>query len=166
MNSNCNVYRLSIKINGFAELGEYLGSIPVFSKNNICLSIEDLMIQLESCKEQFYIQNEFKNRLDNKEILDIIDFPPYYIELRKDGIYRITQKRGNSKQIFEGRFQFISYDNEIFIIMRNEVVYSGSFSEIMRQLSPFRYSGSYDCLKKVFNYYSKSFKKINKYEVS
>lgn len=162
MNNNCNVYRLSIKINGFAELGEYIGSIPVFSRNDICHGIEDLMIQLESCKEQFYLKNELNNKRDKKEIVDIIDFPPYYIELRKDGIYRITQKRGNSKQIFEGRFQFISYDSEGFIIMRNNSVYSGSFPEIMRQLSPFRYSGSYDCLKKVFNYYSKNFKKINK----
>ncbi len=128
-------YNLSIKINGFDKLGEYTNSIPIFSRNVLCDGIDSLMIKLISYKEQFYLQTKLNNKKCKNKILEIIDFYPHYIEIRRDGIYRITQKRGHSHQIFEGEFQFLGFkrenDENVFIIMINESVYMGTFQELM-----------------------------------
>jgi len=41
-------FRLQIKVEGFYEIGEYVNSIPIFSRNDMCHNIEDLMVQLAS----------------------------------------------------------------------------------------------------------------------
>lgn len=165
-------YNVQIKIEGFAEAGDMCINVPMFSRKKLCSGIDNLMIFLESCKEHFFLLNkkteeQMENYHNRYKIHDIIEYDEYYIEIREDGIYRITQKRGCSKIIFHGKFEFIGYEKrkypseDIYIIMRDGVPFSGTFKELMNELSSYIYSSSYDFFKGIFHHYKDKFEDDN-----
>ena len=91
---------------------------------------------------------------------------PFIIEFRKDGIYRINIYAKESVKIFDGEFQIISYQEgrhlfeDVFVVMRDDEAYMGTFKELMKQLRPYR-GQRLDSFKKIFNHYKKELEELN-----
>ena len=103
--------------------------------------------------------------MNNKYVVKEIEFLPFKIEIRKDGIYRINIYREESVKVFDGEFQFISYQEgrylfeDVFVVMRNNDVYMGTFKELMKELRPYR-GQRLDSFKKIFNHYKRELEEL------
>jgi len=102
--------------------------------------------------------------LDNDECLEEIYYDQYLIEVRKNGIFRFNQDTGEITKLLEGEFHIIFYmrgrypSNDVFVVMRNDEYYDGTFYEIMKALRPYRHS-RLDCFKAIFWHYTDKFEK-------
>lgn len=89
---------------------------------------------------------------DTKEI-EYIPFNEYIIEVRLDGIYRITKIRKKSKMVLNGTFILHKIEDNMLFISVNDRKFSGTISELLRKLRMITFSYSYYFLKYLLNYY-------------